>query len=93
MPVRFCVIATGQLGLDIAARAHSFAALDPVGRRVVSFGDEDFPAPADVADWTATLREPGAVVLRANGSLYRALEAADAIDGLVIEDAFAFGSE
>jgi len=92
-PVRFCVVATGAQGKSIAEKAREFADLDLIARRVVVVGDPDYPSSADIQQWTANTPQPGAVVLRPDGSLYKVLDVTKAADGLWIESAFVKGRQ
>jgi hypothetical protein len=48
-PVRFCVVATGAAGTQIAVAARAVAAPNPVGRKVVVPGDPDYPDGTTIA--------------------------------------------
>ncbi|HEX6100484.1 MAG TPA: hypothetical protein VF432_29485 [Thermoanaerobaculia bacterium] len=90
-PVRFCIVASGADRNAIEAIARPLAALNPVGRRVVVPGDSDYPDDASIAQWVAGTANPGAVVLRPNGTVYTVLNVDRASHGAWVEDAFANG--
>lgn len=88
-PVLFCVVAGGPDGDAIRQVAEPVAADNPFGRRVVVPGDAGYPAPQDVATWTAGVAEPGAVVLTPGGAFFKVLTVKQAKSEMVVDKAFA----
>jgi hypothetical protein len=91
--VQFIVVATGADEAAITAAAQEIAGENPIGRRVVKRGDPDFPSDAQIAQQTAGTANPGAVVLRRNGTLFEVLDVEDAQNPAAITEVFthAFG--
>lgn len=91
-PVRFCVVAPGATGTNVASVARPIAALNPIGREVVVRGDPSYPPATQIAAWTAGVASPGAVVLKPDGSLMRVLNEQRAANPAHIESAFVDGA-
>jgi hypothetical protein len=91
--VRFIVVAEGEDEAEIAAVAQEAAAENPIGRRVVTREDEDFPAAEQIDLWTEDTPEPGAVVLRPDGTLFEVLNIDDAKNAAVVSASFAFAHD
>lgn len=91
--VRFIVVATGADETGIAQVAAAVASDNPIGRKVVRRGDPDFPSQAQITQLTAGVADPGAIVLRPNGTLFEVLDVEDAKNPAAVTEVFAFASE
>jgi hypothetical protein len=89
MPVRMCVVEANANRNNIeAVGRNNVAQTDPIGRKIVVEGDADYPSDAEMQQFTAGVRDPGAVFLRNSGALFTVLNGVDAQNDTVVDFSF-----
>src|SRR5262245_35412765 len=90
MAVSFCIVASqAQDQQDIFAVASATARVNPFGRKVLRPGDAGFPSAQQISQAVGNMQNPGAIVLRANLSVFVVLKVNEAKNGAIVEDSFA----
>lgn len=92
--VRCVVVAASPYRESIATVTKEAAAKNPVGRVVLLPGEAGYPAAQQIQGWLAAagVASPGAIVLRADGSVYRVLDIDKAQAGIAVDYCFAQAS-
>jgi hypothetical protein len=89
MAVLCVVVATGADGQQIEEVAREAARDNPVGRKVVNIGEPECPPDEQLQEWTQGSSMPGALFIRANGSLFAVLSVAEAKNFPAVDLTFA----